>query len=73
MTVWALDTTSDAVGGYSAAQPLPMLDAAERERAGQLLRAGDRRRYLASSVGLRVLIGGYLGLAPADVVLVRET
>ncbi|WP_308379994.1 4'-phosphopantetheinyl transferase superfamily protein [Streptomyces sp. ISL-43] len=73
VAVWALAATSDVVGGYPVAEALPMLDAAERDRAGRLLREGDRRRYLASHVGLRVLLGGYLGLAPADVVLVRDT
>lgn len=71
--VWALDTTSDVVGGHATAGAAPMLDAEERDRAGRLLREEDRRRYLASHVGLRVLLGGYLGLDPAEVVLVRET
>ncbi|MGW6704337.1 4'-phosphopantetheinyl transferase family protein [Streptomyces sp. NPDC054956] len=71
--VWALATTSEVVGGYPVAEALPMLDAAERDRAGRLLREKDRQRYVASHVGLRVLLGGYLGLAPAEVVLVRET
>ncbi|MFD9353346.1 4'-phosphopantetheinyl transferase family protein [Streptomyces sp. NPDC060031] len=73
VAVWALDTTSQVVGGHPVAEALPMLDAAERDRAERLMREGDRRRYLASHVGLRVLIGGYLGLAPAEVALVRET
>ncbi|MFJ7271872.1 4'-phosphopantetheinyl transferase family protein [Streptomyces sp. NPDC099050] len=72
VAVWALDTTSGAVGGYQVAEGMPMMDAAERDRAGRLVREGDRRRYLASHVGLRVLLGGYLGLDPAEVVLVRE-
>ncbi|MFD5509484.1 4'-phosphopantetheinyl transferase family protein [Streptomyces sp. NPDC127051] len=72
VAVWSLDTTLDVVGGHRIEDALPILDAGERERAGRLLRAGDRHRYLASHVGLRVLLGGYLGLAPQDVVLVRE-
>ncbi|MEV0410981.1 4'-phosphopantetheinyl transferase superfamily protein [Streptomyces sp. NPDC050448] len=72
VTVWSLDTTLDVVGGHRIDEALPLLDANERERARRLLRAGDRHRYLASHVGLRVLLGGYLGLAPQDVTLVRE-
>ncbi|MCJ1677258.1 4'-phosphopantetheinyl transferase superfamily protein [Streptomyces sp. APSN-46.1] len=70
--VWSLDTTLDAVGGFRIDDALPLLDAAERDRAGRLLRDGDRQRYLASHVGLRVLLGGYLGLAPEKVSLMRE-
>ncbi|MEV6953198.1 4'-phosphopantetheinyl transferase superfamily protein [Streptomyces sp. NPDC051183] len=73
VVVWALDTTSEVVGGHRIAEALPVLDEAERDRAGRMLREADRIRYTASHVGLRVLLGGYLGLAPAEVVLVRET
>ncbi|MFZ3473819.1 4'-phosphopantetheinyl transferase family protein [Streptomyces sp. 4.24] len=73
VAVWALDTTRDLVGGYPVAGAPAMLDAGERARAGKFLRAQDRRRYVASHVGLRVLLGGHLGLDPAEVVLVRET
>ncbi|MFD6885828.1 4'-phosphopantetheinyl transferase family protein [Streptomyces sp. NPDC059957] len=73
VAVWALDITSDVVGGHPVAEALDMLDAAERERAAGLRREGARHRYLASHVGLRVLLGGYLGLAPAEVAMVRET
>ncbi|WP_133897995.1 4'-phosphopantetheinyl transferase superfamily protein [Streptomyces sp. KS 21] len=72
VTVWSLDTTLDVVGGHRIDGATAILDASERDRAGRLLRAEDRRRYLASHVGLRVLLGGYLGLAPQDVALVRE-
>lgn len=72
VAVWALDTTLDVVGGHRVEEALPLLDANERDRAARLLRAGERHRYLASHVGLRVLLGGYLGLAPQDVALVRE-
>ncbi|MEU7552004.1 4'-phosphopantetheinyl transferase superfamily protein [Streptomyces sp. NPDC044571] len=72
VAVWSLDTTRGVVGGHRVAEALPMLDANERERAGRLLRDADRQRYLASHVGLRVLLGGYLGLAPEKVELVRE-
>ncbi|MFE2552648.1 4'-phosphopantetheinyl transferase family protein [Streptomyces sp. NPDC059355] len=72
VAVWSLDTTLEVVGGQRIDEALSLLDAGERERAGRLLRAGDRHRYLASHVGLRVLLGGYLGLAPQEVALVRE-
>jgi len=60
------------IGGHPLDGASAMLDAAERDRAGRLLRDGDRHRYLASHVGLRVLLGGYLGLSPEKVTLVRE-
>ncbi|MBW5485057.1 4'-phosphopantetheinyl transferase family protein [Streptomyces bambusae] len=71
-SVWSLDTTLDVVGGLRVADAAATLDAAERERAGRLLRPGDRHRYLASHLGLRVLLGGVLGVAPEEVELVRE-
>ncbi|MET9855051.1 4'-phosphopantetheinyl transferase superfamily protein [Streptomyces sp. NPDC006450] len=73
VAVWALDTTSDVVAGHPVTGARWMLGAAERERAERLARQRDRHRYVASHVGLRVLLGGYLGTAPEDVVLVRET
>ncbi|MFE2142890.1 4'-phosphopantetheinyl transferase family protein [Streptomyces sp. NPDC059456] len=72
VVVWSLYTTLDVVGGHRVEDALPVLDADERDRAGRLLRAADRHRYLASHVGLRVLLGGYLGTAPQEVSLVRE-
>ncbi|MGW0362561.1 4'-phosphopantetheinyl transferase family protein [Streptomyces sp. NPDC002990] len=70
--VWTLDTTLDVVGGHPVEGAEAILDAAEREKAGRLLRPADRQRYLASHIGLRVLLGGYLGLAPEKVTLLRE-
>ncbi|MET9883705.1 4'-phosphopantetheinyl transferase superfamily protein [Streptomyces sp. NPDC006430] len=72
VSVWSLDTTLDVVGGHRIDEALSILDADEHERAGRLLRPRDRHRYLASHVGLRVLLSGYLGLAPQEVALVRE-
>ncbi|MCX4629799.1 4'-phosphopantetheinyl transferase superfamily protein [Streptomyces sp. NBC_01443] len=72
VTVWSLDTTLGVVGGHRIDEAPALLDANERERAQRLVRAEDRHRFLASHVGLRVLLGGYLGLAPQDVALVRE-
>ncbi|MEV8536196.1 4'-phosphopantetheinyl transferase superfamily protein [Streptomyces sp. NPDC051211] len=72
VTVWSLDTTLAVVGGHPVAEAAAVLDAAERERADRLVRPGHRQRYLASHLGLRVLLGGYLGLPPQEVGLVRE-
>ncbi|MFF5704202.1 4'-phosphopantetheinyl transferase family protein [Streptomyces sp. NPDC012794] len=72
VAVWALDTTREVIGGHRADGARTLLDAAERERAERLLRPADRRSYLASHLGLRVLLGGYLGLPPEKVELVRE-
>ncbi|MFF4580828.1 4'-phosphopantetheinyl transferase family protein [Streptomyces sp. NPDC001373] len=70
--VWSLDTAREVIGGYDAGGAAELLDADERKRAARLLRPGDRRTYLASHLGLRVLLGGYLGMAPGEVAFVRE-
>ncbi|WP_309144527.1 4'-phosphopantetheinyl transferase superfamily protein [Streptomyces sp. BR123] len=72
VAVWSLDTTLGVVGGHRVEESLDLLDAGERDRSARFARPGDRRRYLASHVGLRLLLGGYLGLAPDKVTLVRE-
>ncbi|MCB5179845.1 4'-phosphopantetheinyl transferase family protein [Streptomyces antimicrobicus] len=72
VSVWSLDTTSDVVGGLRVADAERTLDAAERERAGRLVRPADRQRYRASHLGLRVLLGNALGLPPEAVELGRE-
>ncbi|MFD3542059.1 4'-phosphopantetheinyl transferase family protein [Streptomyces sp. NPDC058662] len=72
VAVWSLDTTLDVVGGLPVSGAAKVLDAEEQERAGRLVRPGDRHRYVASHLGLRVLLGMRLGLAPERVVLVRE-
>ncbi|OKK19586.1 4-phosphopantetheinyl transferase [Streptomyces sp. CB00455] len=72
VAAWCLDTSLDTVGGHRIAEAPLVLDAAEQDRAGKLLRAVDRQRYLASHLGLRALLGAYLGRAPQEVVLVRE-
>ncbi|WP_455361107.1 4'-phosphopantetheinyl transferase family protein [Streptomyces sp. SYSU K21746] len=48
-----------------------VLDSGEQERAARFHRAGDRDTYLAAHVGLRLLLGAYLGTDPADVPLDR--
>lgn len=37
-----------------------------------MVQPADRHRYLASHLGLRVLLGSHLGLAPRDIRLIRE-
>lgn len=44
-----------------------LLDSAERARAARFLNPEARRRYVRSRTGLRLLLGGYLGLPPARV------
>ena len=48
------------------------LSAEERLRAQHPHREVDRRRYAAGRGWLRVLLGGYLNVAAADVVVVRD-
>ncbi|MEU8890196.1 4'-phosphopantetheinyl transferase superfamily protein [Streptomyces sp. NPDC048442] len=49
-----------------------MFDAAERQRRAAFRRDVDRERYTAAHIGLRRLLGAYLGQDPAAVVLGRE-
>ncbi|WP_329376711.1 4'-phosphopantetheinyl transferase superfamily protein [Streptomyces sp. NBC_01351] len=48
-----------------------VLDGAEKERAARLRRQEDREAYIAAHVGLRLLLGAYLGTAAAGVPLYR--
>ncbi|MER5184161.1 4'-phosphopantetheinyl transferase superfamily protein [Streptomyces sp. NPDC002896] len=48
-----------------------VLDGVETERAAAFREARDRDTYLAAHVGLRLLLGAYLGVPPADVPLER--
>lgn len=48
-----------------------VLDGVEKERVAALRAAGDRDTYLAGHVGLRLLLGAYLGIPPGDVPLQR--
>ncbi|GHH76969.1 4'-phosphopantetheinyl transferase family protein [Promicromonospora soli] len=50
---------------------LGMLDAGERARVESLERSADRGRSLISAAMLRVAVGSYLGIAPAEVVVDR--
>lgn len=70
VAAWLLRIPSSAA---AAAAEEGVLDARERERAARLRHETARERYVASHVGLRTLLGGYLGIAPADVEFTRET
>ncbi|MBA4864680.1 4'-phosphopantetheinyl transferase superfamily protein [Streptomyces sp. PSKA54] len=48
-----------------------VLDSTETGRAAALRQARDRDTYLAGHVGLRLLLGAYLGVPPVDVPLER--
>ncbi|MGW2473253.1 4'-phosphopantetheinyl transferase family protein [Streptomyces sp. NPDC001665] len=67
--VWTLQIPDHAA---TAAARAGMLDAEETTRAAGFLDPAARARYIASHVGLRVLLGARLGVAPRDIVLVRE-
>ncbi|MFG2295492.1 4'-phosphopantetheinyl transferase family protein [Streptomyces sp. NPDC048603] len=72
VSVWYLDTTLAVVGGVDLADAASVLDGAELARAERLVRPGHRQRFLASHLGLRVLLGRYLGVPPREVGLDRE-
>ncbi|MFC8538359.1 4'-phosphopantetheinyl transferase family protein [Streptomyces sp. NPDC057249] len=67
--VWTLRIPDHAA---TAAARAGILDAEETARAAGFLDPAARARYVASHVGLRVLLGTRLGTAPQDVSLVRE-
>ncbi|MFC8130856.1 4'-phosphopantetheinyl transferase family protein [Streptomyces sp. NPDC057302] len=67
--VWTLCVPEHAA---AAAARAGMLDAKEAQRAAGFQDPAARTRFVTSHVGLRVLLGARLGIAPRDVVLVRE-
>lgn len=69
VAVWLLRIPPSAA---AAAERAGMLDDRERERAARFRDDTLRERYVASHVGLRTLLGAYLGIAPAEVELIRE-
>ncbi|MFJ2200867.1 4'-phosphopantetheinyl transferase family protein [Streptomyces violaceusniger] len=69
---WLL-SVSRYTAAMDAGAPGTILDVEERERAAKFLRAEDRERYTAAHLGLRELLGAYLGMPPADVPFTRET
>jgi 4'-phosphopantetheinyl transferase len=61
--VWLIGTDlPDSVLGELAA----LLDDDERERAGSLLQAARRRRFIAAHGAVRVILGRHLGLPPGS-------
>ncbi|MGV9787397.1 4'-phosphopantetheinyl transferase family protein [Streptomyces sp. NPDC003435] len=65
-TLWIPDHAA------AAARLAGMLDAEEAERAAGFRDRMTRQRYVTSHVGLRLLIGRCLGIAPRDVEFRRE-
>lgn len=61
------------IPAWSAAldQASSVLDDEERARARRYVREVDRRRFVVAHIGLRRLLGTYLGIAPRDVALSR--
>lgn len=71
--VWELTVSGyyrDDAPGAAAARFV--LDAAEHDRHATFRRQVDRERYAAAHIGLRRLLGAYLGQDPAAIVLGRE-
>ncbi|MFC5719288.1 4'-phosphopantetheinyl transferase family protein [Streptomyces gamaensis] len=66
--VWLLRIAS----GEPEAGEVLVLDEAERARAAGFVRDLHRTRYVAAHLGLRRLLGAYLGVPAADVLLTRE-
>ncbi|MEU1626136.1 4'-phosphopantetheinyl transferase superfamily protein [Streptomyces sp. NPDC020096] len=70
--VWLLRISSHAAALSADPSGLDVFDATERQRHQAFIRAVDRDRYAVAHVGLRRLLGAYLGTEPSEVVLVRE-
>ncbi|WAP56221.1 4'-phosphopantetheinyl transferase superfamily protein [Streptomyces sp. S465] len=71
VAVWLLRIPPSAAAATAVAEG--MLDERERERVARLRSEVARERYVTSHVGLRTLLGGYLGTDPAEVEFTRET
>lgn len=67
--VWLVDT--DDLDGAAARLGPEVLDPEEHRRAAGFKREEDRRRYVASHVAVRVLLGSWLDLAPGRVRITR--
>jgi 4'-phosphopantetheinyl transferase len=63
--IWRADLAAAHCSGLTD----EALDAAERERAARFRFEEDRRRFVASHVVLRDVLGRYLGVAPQEIVL----
>lgn len=66
--VWLARTPDDEVDADRAG----VLDAGEAATAKGFRSGSDRRTYVEVHVGLRVLLGAYLGMSPRSVPLVRR-
>ncbi|WP_432040500.1 4'-phosphopantetheinyl transferase family protein [Streptomyces cucumeris] len=69
VAVWLLRIPPAVAAAEAAAG---MLDGRERDRAARFRHTTLRERYVASHVGLRTLLGGYLGADPAAVEFTRD-
>ncbi|MFJ3586808.1 4'-phosphopantetheinyl transferase family protein [Streptomyces sp. NPDC090127] len=72
VALWWLDTDREIVGGHPVAAEGVPLSPEEQDRSARLRRPGDRHRFRAAHIGLRLVLGGYTGLAPEGLGLVRE-
>lgn len=70
LDVWLIRRPKPDVA--SAALDLSELDDAERRRAASFIRPSDGITYASAHIGLRRLLGGYLGVPPGEVTFVRE-
>lgn len=68
--VWLLRAS---VHASTLPDSLGLLDAGEYQRYKSFMRDVDRTSYGAAHVGLRRLLGGYLGRGPGELTFVRET
>ncbi|MEV0373392.1 4'-phosphopantetheinyl transferase superfamily protein [Streptomyces sp. NPDC050636] len=59
-------------GGKPPALDLSELDACERARGAAFRRPYDQLRYLSAHIALRRVLGGYLGVRPAEVTYTQE-
>ncbi|EST29031.1 4'-phosphopantetheinyl transferase family protein [Streptomyces roseochromogenus] len=66
---WLLHVPANGAAAMAGAG---CLDEGERLRAAAITAGRPRLRYVTAHVGLRVLLGSYLGLAPDQVGFVRE-
>jgi 4'-phosphopantetheinyl transferase len=68
--LWAVDVMDCRAAAWRAAPGV--LDGQEEVRLARFRQAADRDRYVCAHVALRLLLGAYLRVAPADVELVRK-
>ncbi|MFD4870060.1 4'-phosphopantetheinyl transferase family protein [Streptomyces sp. NPDC058412] len=70
--VWAWSTSTETLGGHPVNTAAAILDTNERTRAERMIKPADRHRYLASHLGLRIILGAYTDLPPQHIRLTRE-